>query len=122
VHVTVGDILPRYDELDIPEEKLRGYVLNRAHATGTNKARVFYSALGFLATDWAYLRDQILQAIQSTPISEVRPGYEDGAQCSVLVAVEGHNGERRRVMTAWYVPTAGGIPHFVTAYMKDQVL
>jgi hypothetical protein len=116
---TVGDILPRADELDIPEEKLRGYVLNREHVTGTNKARVFYSALAVIADDWEYLRDQIIAAVQSTPIDEVRPGYEGGSQCSVVVAIAGRNGETRRVVTAWYVPEGDGMPHFVTAYIKN---
>jgi hypothetical protein len=118
--VRVGDTLPRADELDIPEEKLRGYVLNPEHVTGTNKARVFYSALAVIADDWEYLRDQIFVAVQSTPIDEVRPGYEGGSQCSVVVTLDGRNGERRQVVTAWYVPPDDGLPHFVTAYVKGR--
>lgn len=91
----MGDPLPRADEAVVTEEKLRGYVLNPEHPDGAHKARVIRSALGFRANDWEALRDQILDGVRRSPVTEQRPAY-NGIRCSVVVSVTGPNARRDR--------------------------
>jgi len=55
----MGDevFLPGAEAAQIPDEKLRDYVLDPEHFLGRHKARVFASVLGIRRDDWRYLRD-----------------------------------------------------------------
>ncbi len=115
--VEVGVPLPNAAEAWIGPEKLHDYVLNPEHqGGGQHKARVFYAALGLTQQDWEHLQRQIYEEVQTRPVVEARPSY-NGTRCSVVVWVEGANGEERPVMTGWRVPDDGSPPHLVTAYV-----
>jgi hypothetical protein len=118
--VNVGDILPRAGEAVIAEEKLRGYLLNAEHPIGGHKARVFAAALDLHADDWAWLREQILEAVLTSPVTDIRRAYE-GWRCTVVVRVRGHSGDERPVVTGWRVPDGEGRPHLVTAYVQAKL-
>ena len=92
--------LPRASEARIPEDKLKGYVLNPDHPTGRHKARMFRSALGIEQDDWEYLRDQILERLPDCPVAAIR--LEPwGRLYEVRMTIDGLNGESHRVLTAW---------------------
>jgi hypothetical protein len=96
--------LPRAREATIPTAKLVSYALDLSHERGRHKARVFASALSIRASDWRYLRDQILAKlpegeVRSTRITPFGIAYE------VIVMIDGLNGRTVPVVTTWMVAT-----------------
>lgn len=112
------DRLPRANHAVVPREKLERYLLNPEHEVGRHKARVFGSALGIRQRDWKYLRDQLQTAVVDAPVSSVRTTPWGGLY-EVVVAVDGLNGETRRVMTVWLV-AGEEPPRLVTGYVADE--
>ena len=111
------DRLPRADRAVVAREKLEGYLLNPQHEVGRHKARVFASALGIQQRDWQYLRDQLQTAVVDAPVGGVRETSR-GSLHEVVVAVDGLNGQTRRVMTVWLV-AGDEPPRLVTAYVAE---
>ncbi len=110
--------LPRADEAHVPLEKLAGYCLNTDHPGGKHKARVFKSALGITAADASFLRDQILEAIQTTPISGIDTTSPFGILYAVRVSIDGLNGAIHPVITAWFIGVDDeDPPRLVSAYV-----
>ena len=106
--------LPNAEQATIDPRKLHGYLLSTSHPVGRFKAR-FFAALGYEAQAWqafeADLRAQHLSA--DAELSETLP---DGQLFTIRAILNGRNGQSASVLSVWYVPTAGGVPRFVTAY------
>ena len=113
---SVGRSLPDADEAEIAPSKLIAYALNQTHGLGVHKARVFRAALGIEADDWRYLHDAILKAVEDAPVEKIQE-TRYGQQCTVPVKVDGLNGERRTVVTAWEV-TGDRPPRLTTLYVR----
>ena len=109
-----GTRLPYYEHATIPEEKLRGYVLNPEHPVGRHKARVFASTLGIYQQDWRYLNDQILEGLPVSDATRVELDTPWGPRWEVPVMVEGRNARRAYVLTFWLI-RPGGYPQLTTA-------
>jgi hypothetical protein len=108
--------LPRATEAVVPSEKLARYALDPAHPRGQHKARVFASALGIGAADWAYLRDQILESVPTAPVKATRI-TPFGVAYEIVIDVEGLNGATAPVVTTWIVQ--GGEPPRLTSTWVD---
>ncbi len=108
--------LPRAAGAKIREDKLREYVLSPTHPTGRHKARVFESALGITASDWALLRDQILELVATRPVTAIRPKPPYGIEYEVRIDVDGINGQTHPVITGWLV-AGEEPPRLLTAYV-----
>lgn len=67
-------LLPNGENATVDIRKLRDYCLNPDNPRGSNKARVFASALGVTANEAELLRTQLLNAAR---ITEVRFGERD---------------------------------------------
>jgi hypothetical protein len=102
VPLAVGLPLPAADRAIIERRKLEGYLLDPAHKDGRHKARVFQSALGIGAAEWRYLNEAILAGVRDAPVSAiVATSY--GSRCTVVVPIQGLNGQRHDVVTGWLV-------------------
>jgi hypothetical protein len=110
--------LPRADEATIAPEKLRDYALNPEHEPdGKHKARVFAAALDIRQANWEYLRDQILERLPDAPVSGIRQTAW-GRDYEVVIWIDGLNGERKPVVTAWHVEGAEP-PDLITTYVES---
>jgi hypothetical protein len=109
--------LPRAELAEVPEDKLRGYALNPNHPTGRHKARVFASALGIGATEWVFLRDQILDRVAGSPVMAIRPRAPYGLEYEVRIEIDGLNGETHSVITGWLLSNDDP-PRLLTAYVE----
>lgn len=101
----------------MPDDKLDRYALNPAHSKrGSDKARVFKSALGLTRKDAAQLEAQIRAELPKHPAVK---GKEDeyGLRFHVDVPVRGPKGERI-VRTAWIYPPGSNTPNLVTLFVK----
>lgn len=113
--LAVGSVLPAAERAIIERRKLESYLLDPSHGDGRHKARVFRSALGIAAADWRYLNDAILAAVRDAPVSAVVP-TPYGSRCTVVLPIQGLNGQRHDVVTGWLV-TGDSPPRLVTAYV-----
>lgn len=113
--LAVGSPLPDVERAIVPRQKLEGYLLNPAHEDGRHKARVFRAALGVIAADWRYLQEAILAGVCDAPVSTVVP-TPYGSRCTVVMPIQGLNGQRHDVLTAWLV-VGDDPPRLVTAYV-----
>ncbi len=114
--LAIGSPLPVAEDAIVARRKLERYVLDPSHADGRHKARVFRSALGIAAEDWRYLRDAILAGVREAPVSSTVP-TPYGLRCTVVMPIQGINGQRHDVLTAWLVKE-GTPPRLVTAYVN----
>ena len=110
--------LPNGDQAIVESEKLTGYVLNPAHRTGRNKARVFASALGISAATADVLRDALLDAARTADATRERAD-QHGVHFAVEFVLE-VSGRRARVRSLWVVRTGEGFPRLVSAFVKDR--
>jgi hypothetical protein len=115
VSLAVGSPLPAAERAIIERRKLESYLLDPAHKEGRHKARVFLSVLGIGAADWRYLREAILAGVREAPVSAIA-STPYGSRCTIVVPIQGLNGQRHDVLTAWLV-AGDGPPRLVTAYV-----
>lgn len=90
------------DEVEVQARKLTDYLLSQTHEKGKSKARFFEQELGITAEDWRYLRDQLMDALGKASFDDVRVDAY-GIRFSVLLPVQGRNGQTATVNTAWIV-------------------
>lgn len=108
--------LPHGDLAQVSAAKLRDYVLNPTHPQGGPKARVFAAVLGITATDWQYLRHQLLTGVRTAP-AQLRDTTSWGDLYDVALDVTGPTGRVHRVRTGWIIRTGEHRPQLVTAYV-----
>lgn len=114
-----GRRLPNAGEAVVEEATLTSYFLDPDHPTGRRKAAGFRSALGIGPRDWGRLRDQLLHGVRTEPATPFRTASW-GLVLWVVVPVEGRQGQRGRVTTAWYLHR--GPPRLLTAFVGDATL
>ena len=116
--------LPNYEKAVIPPAKLEKYALNLRHvsrawgkSSGSDKARVFKSVLGFDQSNWELLRDQILEKL---PYYEAILGEEDeyGKRYTVTLPITGANGNTVNVLTGWIILRETDYPSLTTAFCQ----
>jgi hypothetical protein len=113
------EALPGAENAVVPEDKLRAYLLNPDHSTGTHKCRVFMSALEVGPSDWEYMRDQLQTAVRAAKVTNTRPSH-GCTLYEVPVQIQGRNGEEKRVLSVWKIPDGGGETTLVTAYLAEN--
>ena len=106
--------LPNADKAQVPEEKLRGYVLSTDHQIGRFKAQ-FFAGLGFSAGNWEQLRDRLLELAAGD--AELGEATKYGQKYIISGTLAGPGG-RARVQSVWIVLTGDDIPRFVTVYPR----
>jgi hypothetical protein len=107
--------LPNTEQAHIPLEKLTNYSLSTEHTGGKNKARVFQAALGLTAADAEWLRERIIEAIQTTDATEQTPS-DFGRRYVVDFTVTTRTGSAP-VRTAWMVRNGEDFPRLTSCYV-----
>lgn len=100
-------------------EKLLGYSLNIEHPSGKNKARVFKSALGYDVSNAEILEQELKNGLKTFRASAVQK-TEYGTKYTVQMLVNGTNGNKQPVTTAWMIDEGENKIRMVTAYVKDN--
>ncbi len=106
--------LPGAAQAVIPPAKLAGYALNPAHDQGgSDKARVFESALGYTAANADELGRQLLAGLKGRPATAaLRDAY--GQRWTVDIPVTGPKGAAI-VKTGWIVQDGNDAPRLISA-------
>jgi hypothetical protein len=108
--------LPNPDRAVVPREKVEGYLLSPVHSVGRHKA-VFFNALGYRASEWERLADDI-QAFASGDAREVDK-TEYGVKSEIRGTITGPGGRSAVIVTAWIVLRGEDFARFVSAYPED---
>lgn len=110
--------LPYAERATAARAKIERYLLNLDHPDGGGKAR-FFRGHGYTPLDWERLARDLVRHGQTHPVAGVRPGHEGGGSYSVVGALLLPDGERRRVLTAWYIAAGDDTPYLSSAYPQD---
>ena len=106
--------VPCADQAEVPEPKIRRYLLDPAHSAGGSKAR-FFSQFGFASEPWEHMARQLQQHVAENEVVEVRP-KEHGTSYSVDGPLDAPDGSRLQVRSVWFIETDTEIARFVTAH------
>jgi hypothetical protein len=118
-----GELLPRFDEPEGIEKRLRDYSLVLDHEDGGPKANGFLRMLGIDIAAIEYLERQIRIGIADNPISKVRLEKPDAIGCAVDFQIAGIGRYSQRqawVRTAWRLDEPGARPRFITAIPRGR--
>jgi hypothetical protein len=117
VEVT-GLKLANGDQAVIEIEKLTDYCLNPDHEHGSDKARVFASALGLTQADVDWLRDRLLEAARD---GEAMPGRIDvwGERFTIDFTVNKDN-RTATIRSGWIIRAGETVPRLTTCYILKE--
>ncbi|WP_162198688.1 DUF2341 domain-containing protein [Methanosarcina sp. 1.H.A.2.2] len=109
--------LPNFKNAKIDSRKITDYALNPNNPVGSNKARVFKSALGY---DRSNADDLIEQIYSKLPESQANVGKLDryGQRYTVDMAITGANGNVATVRTGWILDAGSDSPRLTTLFVK----
>ncbi|WP_370571832.1 DUF6883 domain-containing protein [Methanomethylovorans sp.] len=109
--------LPNFKNAKIDSRKITDYALNPNHPRGSDKARVFKSALGY---DQSNADDLIEQIYAKLPESQASVGELDefGQRYTVDIAITGANGNVATVRTGWILDKGSDSPRLTTLVVK----
>lgn len=103
-----------YDEIDISERKLVGYILNKSHIDGVNKAR-FFEKFGFITENWKDLKNALIKHIEYPDNIEIIH-TPFGEKYVVSGTISGIDGRKPKIKSIWFIENNEKILKFVTAY------
>jgi hypothetical protein len=93
--------LEGHDEVDVPDEKVRDYLLSPVHPVGRYKA-AFFGSLGFSAERWSELRHAIVEQLAGLDVIAGK-ATAHGAKYETRGMLVGPNGRGARVVVVWLV-------------------
>jgi hypothetical protein len=109
-------LVPNAERAQVDIRKLTHYLLNPDHATGSDKARIWFSALGITAEDAGRLSSYLLDAVRTNAaILGIRDHW--GQRYTVDFLLE-WNGRRAIIRTGWIIADDSDIPRLTTAYPR----
>lgn len=100
------------------ENKLRKYLLNINHKDGASKAKFFIELLDIKNEDWAYLADQVNNAMRFAKIKDTT-FTQHGVKYEANIKIIGRNLKEAVLTTAWIIDNLR-VPRLVTAYPCDK--
>jgi len=103
-----------FEKIEIPDNKLSGYLLNRNHSVGGHKAKYFES-LGFDISNSSLLRDALIKHLNdAVDIDYSENQY--GTKVIINGEILGLNGNFSKIKSVWFIENKENILKFVTAY------
>ena len=107
--------LPNAERAFVDVRKLRHYCLNAEHPRGQHKARVFKSALGWMADQAENVRSRLLEAVLREDASFL--GADDyGQRYALDFPVQGTDGVAT-VRSLWIIRYDEDFPRFASCYV-----
>lgn len=108
--------MARWDEAQVSEAKILGYLLSADHPMGADKA-AFFSAIGYRRSEWTRLRDDLIHlARHGDLVAEEESPY--GMKYVVEGAVHAPSGRFAGLRTVWISDGPDDAPRLVTAYPR----
>lgn len=112
-------LLPNYENVIIPKEKLVDYALNMQHPVGKDKAIAFEKALGYNQENYEKLMDNIKRNIPN--YSAVHKGSNEyGEKYEILMTLFGENKKYANVKTGWLVEKETNQTKLTSLYVTSR--
>lgn len=111
--------LPNYKNAVITDEKLTGYVLNKEHPVGKNKAIAFENYLGYNIDNRHLLVQELKNGLKSN-VAKKRPETQYGKPYEVRMLLNGVNGKSAYVKTGWIFDNDSNIPRLTSVYVDEK--
>lgn len=106
--------LPFFDRAEIPDAKLRNYLLNSSHPDGSGKA-AFFLRHGFTTDDLNVFRAALLRHAEENQVSRVEPS-PFGTRYVIDGILHTPDGRQPWVRVVWFMDTGSDAARLVTAY------
>ncbi|MDX2054570.1 MAG: hypothetical protein SFV15_19370 [Polyangiaceae bacterium] len=106
--------LPGAAHAFVADEKVRDYLLSPVNPRARGKA-AFFRALGFDDSNWALLREALLEIARSGTAGAGQPS-EFGVKYEIRATLNGPTGRQATIKTVWIMNAEDDTPRFVTAY------
>jgi len=119
----IGELLPRRDEPEGIEHRLRNYSLKIDHERGGPKANGFLVMLGIDLVAIDHLEHEIEGGIQRTPDSVVRVFSPGIMHCTVQFQIAGPGRYSHRtasLRTGWQLTGPAARPRMTTAFLRGK--
>lgn len=107
--------MPDFSDPDIPEQKLRDYLLSPTHKDGRHKLALFESRFGVGPDDRERCVELLMEVTRQGTIEDIRE-RDDCRVYAIRGTVAGVDGQEYEMRVCWKVPREGGRASFVTAY------
>lgn len=108
--------LPNADKVFVANEKFTGYLYNEANNKGHAKGKLFEDRLGYGATNYEMLKDEILKRAPKYP-AIAKLTDEHGTRYEQKIIVYGLNNKPANVIVAWNVKD--GVTKMTSTYIKE---
>ena len=106
--------LPNANNAIVEEQKITGYLLNRAHRFGANKAK-FFLDFGFRAGQWQVFANALREHAQTHVVAK-RKETRFGPRFEIDGELRTPDGRRPRIRTVWQLDHEMVAPRLITAY------
>lgn len=111
-----NELLPNYDNAEIPDSKISEYALNKNHPTGKDKAIAFADSLGYNIDNKDALIKEVRKGLGTFKgIQKNTTQY--GSKYEVVMIVKGANGKKAKVKTGWIIETDRTVPRLTTIFV-----
>lgn len=108
--------LPNADKVFIADEKFTGYLFNEANKKGYAKGKNFTERLGYNATNYEMLKDEIIRRAPKYP-SMAKLIDEYGTRYEQKIIIYGLNNKPANVIVAWNVKV--DVTKMTSTYIKE---
>lgn len=102
----------------MPDEKIKGYLLNLQHTKGRGKAK-FFMRFGFSMAEWKQLAEALVAHAQVYEVAKT-----EETTFGLRYVLEGElltpTGRRPMVRAVWFIEQGDVVPRLVTAYPLEK--
>lgn len=109
-------ILPNADNVFVANEKFKGYLYNEANKKGYAKGKLFKDRLGYSATNYEMLKNEIIKRAPQYP-AIAKLTDEHGTRYEQKIIIYGLNNKPANVIVAWNVKD--GVTKMTSTYIKE---
>ncbi len=107
-------VLPNAASAEVPEDKIRKYLLSATHRSGKSKA-AFFLRFGFNAQDWQQLAAALQRHAKENPVAEAET-TEFGTRYVIDGPLIAPDGTALNVRSVWFINRDADAPRFATAH------
>lgn len=106
--------LPNINNLLVPEEKIKNYLLSFEHRDGRSKAN-FFTKFGFLRDNWQELANALEAHAKEYEVVKIEPS-PFGKRYIIEGAIQCPDGRKPSIRAIWFIGFDEEFSRFVTAY------
>ncbi len=107
-------ILPNAASAEVPEDKIRKYLLSATHRSGKSKA-AFFMRFGFSAQEWQRLATALQLHARENPVAETEV-TEFGTRYVIDGPLIAPDRTALNVRSVWFINRDADAPRFATAH------